>query len=108
MNKTASKKEIAKDRTRQISRWILLIICAAAVGVICGAVGGAFARSIGFVTTLRADHPWLIYILPFGGLITVGLYKLTKKVLTKHFLCCIHINTLKRVTDVTSDTPSLE
>ena len=79
MNNSANKKEISRNRIKQISRWLLLIACSAAVGVICGAVGGAFARSISFVTALRADHPWLIYLLPVGGLVTVGLYKLSKK-----------------------------
>ncbi len=78
MNRSVSKKEISRNRIKQISRWLLLIACAVAVGVICGAVGGAFAKSISLVTALRADHPWLIYILPVGGLVSVGLYKLTK------------------------------
>lgn len=30
------------------------------------------------MTSLRADYPWLIYILPSGGLVSVALYKLTK------------------------------
>lgn len=61
-----------------ICRWTLLIISAVAVGAICGAVGGAFARSISFVTALRAENEWLIFLLPLGGLASVALYKLTK------------------------------
>lgn len=72
-------KEKASDRIRQLKKWTTLTISAFAVGLLCGAIGGSFARSISFVTELRNAHPWLIYLLPFGGLISVGLYKLTKK-----------------------------
>ncbi len=56
----------------------MLLVCAVAVGLICGVLGGAFAKSIGFVTELRAANPWLIFLLPVGGLASVGIYKLTK------------------------------
>ncbi len=72
-------KEKTSDRLNQLLRWSLLIISAFAVGLLCGAIGGSFARSISFVSELRNTHQWLIYLLPFGGLVSVGLYKLTKK-----------------------------
>ncbi len=55
-----------------------MMLSAVAVGLLCGAVGGAFAKSISFVTALRAEHNWLIFILPLGGAVSVILYKLTK------------------------------
>ncbi len=55
-----------------------MLIASVAVGVICGAVGGAFAKSISFVTELRAEHGWLVFLLPLGGLASVALYKLAK------------------------------
>ena len=72
------KKEKLSETAVWIRRWTLLIISAIAVGAICGAVGGAFAKSIAFVTDLRAENEWLIFLLPFGGLASVALYKLTK------------------------------
>lgn len=63
---------------KQIIKWVYLILSAAAIGLICGAIGGAFARSIAFVTALRAEHPWILYLLPIGGLVSVGIYKLAK------------------------------
>lgn len=71
-------KEKAADRTKQLLKWSLLLIAAFAVGLLCGGIGGAFARSISFVTALRSEHTWLIFLLPLGGLASVGLYKLTK------------------------------
>lgn len=72
------KKEKISAGTAMIFRWAVLIICSVAIGAICGAVGGVFARSISFVTALRAENEWLIFLLPFGGLASVALYKLTK------------------------------
>lgn len=63
---------------KTIIKWIYLILSALAVGLICGAVGGAFARSIAFVTALRGEYPWILYLLPFGGLVSAGIYKLAK------------------------------
>lgn len=71
-------KEKSDDRIKQITKWLLLILAAFAVGILCGAIGGSFARSISFVTDLRSQNPWLVFLLPFGGLASVGLYKLTK------------------------------
>lgn len=71
-------KEKTTDRIRQLSKWLLLIISAFAVGVLCGTIGGCFARCISFATELRSQNSWLIFLLPVGGLTSVGLYKLTK------------------------------
>ncbi len=74
----SDKKEKIPLTAKRLGEFAALLLSAAVVGVICGAVGGAFAESIGFVTALRAEYPWLIYILPFGGLVSVALYKLAR------------------------------
>ncbi len=58
--------------------WAVIIFYAFVVGATGGLVGSAFAKSLSFATQLRAEHGWLIYLLPFGGLISVLIYKLTK------------------------------
>ena len=78
MKFSSAKKEYISETSVWICRWTLLIVSAIAVGAICGAVGGAFAKSIAFVTELRAKNEWLVFLLPFGGLASVALYKLTK------------------------------
>ena len=50
----------------------------ALIGAVCGIIGAFFAKSIGFVTDLREANGFLVYLLPIGGLVSVGLYKLTK------------------------------
>lgn len=48
------------------------------MGLIGGAVGAFFAHTLRFVTQLREANPWLIYLLPLGGIVTAGLYQLFK------------------------------
>ena len=48
------------------------------MGVLGGLLGAAFSRTLTFVTDLRLSHPWLLFLLPVGGLATIGLYRLFK------------------------------
>ena len=48
------------------------------MGVLGGLIGAGFHHALHFVTHLRGEHTWLIYLLPVGGLFTVALYKLLK------------------------------
>jgi len=45
------------------------------MGVLGGLLGAGFHHALHFVTHLRGEHNWLIFLLPLGGLFTVGLYK---------------------------------
>ena len=58
---------------RALGKWLLL---AAATGVSCGLVGTAFHMAVEYVTELRGEFPWLLYLLPLAGLAIVGLYRL--------------------------------
>ena len=73
-----SKNKI-KDIRATAFEWVVIIFYALVVGTIGGVVGSAFARSLSFVTELRAEHSWIIYLLPVGGLVSVLIYKLTKE-----------------------------
>ena len=48
------------------------------MGAFGGLLGAGFHHTLHFVTHLRNEHHWLIFLLPVGGLLTVGLYKLFK------------------------------
>ena len=54
-------------------KWGILGILMGALG---GLLGAGFHHTLHFVTHLRSEHTWLIFLLPVGGLLTVGLYKL--------------------------------
>lgn len=53
-------------------KWIII---AGIIGLIGGTVGSIFHLSVEFATQTRLEDPWIIYLLPFGGLIIVFLYK---------------------------------
>lgn len=48
------------------------------IGIICGAVGGVFSMAVEWATQTRSRHPWLLYLLPLGGLGIAGLYRLLR------------------------------
>ena len=54
-------------------KWVLI---AAITGAVGGLIGAAFHLSVEKVTALRESHSWLIFLLPLGGLLIAGIYKL--------------------------------
>lgn len=52
-------------------------ICSIITGIICGIIGTAFHYCIDYATDYRTQYPWLLYFLPFAGLLIVFLYKIT-------------------------------
>ena len=58
---------------RAFFKWIFLGV---AVGAVCGTVGVLFHKSITLATFWRGELPWLLYLLPVGGLVIVLFYKL--------------------------------
>ena len=53
-------------------KWLAI---AALLGLVIGAVGSAFSLLLGWVTEFRMAHPWLLWLLPLGGLLIVFLYR---------------------------------
>jgi len=60
---------------RTFYRWVFL---SAVTGAVCGLVGSAFNLTVSWVTGFRGEHPWLIFLLPVGGIIIAALYRVTK------------------------------
>jgi len=54
-------------------KWALLGMI---MGILGGLIGAGFHHALHFVTHLRGENTWLIFLLPVGGLLTVALYKL--------------------------------
>ena len=70
------KKELYSFRAVAaiLARWLLLAV---PTGLVCGAVGTAFHLAVEQVTEWRAEHIWLLWLLPVAGLAIVALYKVT-------------------------------
>ena len=56
-------------------KWALL---SALLGGLGGVMGAGFHHVLHFVTHLRLEHPWLIFLLPAAGILTVLLYRLLR------------------------------
>ena len=56
-------------------KWTLLGLLMGAIG---GLLGAVFHHALHFVTHLRGEHTWLIFLLPVAGITTVALYRLLK------------------------------
>lgn len=71
------KHKIEHNARRAVTsvKWVVFAIL---VGVVVGICGTAFYFGLSFVTLLRTQNPWLIFLLPVGGLAIVGLYHLFK------------------------------
>lgn len=56
-------------------KWTLLGLLMGAIG---GLLGAVFHHALHFVTHLRGEHTWLIFLLPVAGITTVALYRFLK------------------------------
>ena len=62
-----------EDYVKTFLKWGILGVLMGAIG---GVLGAVFHHALHFVTHVRSEHMWLIFLLPLGGLLTVMLYRL--------------------------------
>ena len=60
---------------KTLFKWVLL---GGVIGAVGGVVGSLFHLGVNYATAIRGAHPWILYLLPVGGLAIVGLYKLCR------------------------------
>lgn len=82
MNEEYVLKDLLIKKSVSLLRYVKAFIKWVVISVIVGAVGGivgtAFHMSVDYVTEIRTQNSWLIFLLPVGGLIIVFLYKICK------------------------------
>lgn len=61
-----------------VKGFIKWTIIALIVGGLGGVLGSVFHECIDYVTHMRDGHPWILYLLPLGGLVIVFIYRLFK------------------------------
>ena len=75
-------KEKAQYRVKRMGRYALTLLKWIAVGTLIGAVGGVvgtlFHLGVDHATELRVHHPWILYLLPLGGLVITAIYRVTR------------------------------
>ena len=74
-------KQPTKDRLHrsalQVLRFLKWVLYSGATGLLVGAVASAFHLGIDWGAHLRADRPWVLLLLPLGGVAIVLLYRLS-------------------------------
>lgn len=72
MEAIKKRLRIIQLNIRVFFKWIIISVI---IGLISGVVGSIFHISVEFATRTRIENPWILYLLPFGGLMIVFLYK---------------------------------
>ena len=62
-----------EDYVKTFLKWGILGVLMGAIG---GVLGAVFHHALRFVTHVRSEHMWLIFLLPLGGLLTVTVYRM--------------------------------
>lgn len=72
--------ETLKQNSKRMGEYILTFIkwllISSVVGIVGGGVGSAFHLSVDYVTELRHEHGWLLFLLPVGGVVICAMYHL--------------------------------
>ena len=71
MNTKINIKKYAPDFLR-------VVLISIITGIACGLVGAGFVKSIAFVTDLRQNNGWILYLLPVFGLVLTFIYNRLK------------------------------
>lgn len=66
------------NKISDIKPYLSILLISLTVGLCGGVVGAVFFHLFTAVTNLRTANPWLVFLLPIGGLLTVKIYKLLK------------------------------
>ena len=76
-----NKKDItekAKDSAVYVSAFVKWTFFSLIIGALGGAVGAGFSHLISYVTDVRMNNDWLIYLLPLGGVVIAFVYHILK------------------------------
>ncbi len=64
--------------TKKFTSILKLSLIYILTGVLSGVIGTLFSKGVAYVTNIRNENLWLLYLLPVAGLISVAIYKLLK------------------------------
>lgn len=74
--------ERLKERVAHIGQYVVTLlkwmVLGGVIGLVGGIIGSLFHIGVDTATQMRLAHPWVLYLMPVGGLAIVGLYRLTK------------------------------
>ena len=69
---------IFRERVAPVKQHAVAFLKWSVLGILMGSLGGpigaAFHHVLHLVTHVRSEHTWLVWLLPVGGLLSVGVY----------------------------------
>ena len=75
-------RDKVRARVQHMSLYVTALLKWLAVGALVGGVGGfvgaAFHLGVNYATNVRMTHPWVLYLLPLGGVSIAALYRLCR------------------------------
>ena len=73
-------KEKTRNQIAHLGEIVLSIVKWSVIGILLGVIVGGISTAFSFclskVTWLRTEYRWIVYLLPLGGIVIVGLYRL--------------------------------
>ena len=86
--------ERLKERVAHIGQYAVTLlkwmVLGGVIGLVGGIIGSLFHIGVDTATQVRLAHPWVLYLMPVGGLAIVGLYRLTKTEGTNDIIASVH------------------
>ena len=74
--------ERLKERVAHIGQYAVTLlkwmVLGGGIGLVGGIIGSLFHIGVVTASLVRLAHPWVLYLMPVGGLAIVGLYRLSK------------------------------
>ncbi len=74
--------EVIKNKLKAASNYVLTLIkwtlIAGCTGLLGGAIGTLFHKSVEYVTDFRTEYGFVLWLLPIGGIAIITLYKVCK------------------------------
>ncbi len=65
-------------KKESIKNYLKVTLLSLLVGAVCGILGTVFIKSITFVTSVRENNSWILYLLCVFGIVITAIYKLLK------------------------------
>lgn len=74
--------EVLKEKLREAADYLLTFLkwalIAGCTGLLGGALGTLFHKSVEYATDFRTEHGFILWFLPIGGVVIIALYKVCK------------------------------
>lgn len=74
--------EVLKEKFREAADYLLTFLkwalIAGCTGLLGGALGTLFHKSVEYATDFRTEHGFILWFLPIGGVVIIALYKVCK------------------------------